>query len=264
MSRTCYILYHNFDVERHYPYFRAKQWRKISKSNSAKSESELLKGEKLYCIFGASVNNSKYKQYFLWNVTDVVAYEYVEEEGWYCIYGKARYLKEPIHLNPIDGFEHFKKTACNFIGLQNCYSDPFRKVLESAEYIEPDKMDVLPEKWVYDFENKYEIKYRESFLERNKIKFYNEAYYEKEEFVIPEYLLNPPPKTPHIVKPEPKLEIKHVDVSWVKVGEFVNNAFYGNGEVVEFVNGYVKVKFANATKEFSFPNAFDEGFLKHT
>lgn len=262
MARTCYILYHNFDNLGYYPYFRAKRWPKISISNSAKPETELLKGEKLYCILGAAVNNSKYKQYFLWDVTDVEAFEYVKEYGEYDIYGKTRYLKEPLHLNLIDGFEHFKKTTCNFIGLQNCYNDPFRKVLESAEFIEPDQMKVLPEKWIYDFENKYEIKNRESYLERKRIKFDNEDYYDDEDFVIPDYLLNPPPKAHAVVKPEPKPEIKHVDVSWVKLGVAVNNSFWGDGEVVGFDGGYIKVKFANAEKQFAFPNAFDDGFLR--
>jgi len=262
MSRTCYILYHNFDAEGHYPCFRAKRWQKVAISNSAKSESALLKGEKLYCILGASVNKSKYKQYFLWDVTDVEVVEYIEEVNIYDIYGKARYLKEPVHLNPLEGFEHFRKTTCNFIGLQNCYNDPFKKVLETAKFIEADQMEVLPEKWIYDFENKYEIRYRESFLERKKIKFYNDDYYDEDDIEIPEYLLKPAPKAPASLINVQKKIIEHIDVSWVNVGVHVNNAFYGDGEVVGLNKGYVKVKFANALKEFSFPNAFDEGFLK--
>lgn len=262
MSRTCYILYHNFDNEGHYPCFRTKLWQKISISNSKKSESEHLKGEKLYCVLGASVENSKRKQYFLWYVTDVEAVEYIEEAKRYNIYGKVRYLKEPLLLNPIEGFEHFKKTTCNFVGLQNCYNDPFRKILEGAAFLEPDQMEMLPEKWIYEFENKYEIKYRESFLERKKIKLVNDFYYNINNIEIPEHLLKPAPKAVPVKKVEPKPEIKHVDVSWVNVGGLVNNGFYGDGEVVELSKGYIKVKFTNAIKEFPFPNAFDEGFLK--
>lgn len=260
MSRSCYILYHNFDAERHYPYFHAKRWQKYSISNSTKSESMQLKGKELYCILGASVKKLKHKQYFLWNVTDVEVVEYSNEYNKYDIYGKARYLKEPLLLNPIDGFEQFKKTTCNFIGLQNCFKDPFKKVLETAEYFEPEQMEILPEQWIFDFENKNAIKYRESFLEHKKIKFNNEFYYSDFDIEIPKPQDIAPKKS--IVVAEPKIEIKHVDVSWVRVGVIVNNAFYGNGEVVELEKAYVNVRFSSAIKKFAFPGAFDDGFLK--
>lgn len=262
MSNTCYILYHNFDKEGHYPYFRAKRWQKYSVSDSTKSESLLLKGEKLYCIFGASVENSKRKQYFLWNVTDVEAVEFSDDAGCYRIYGKARYLKEPLHLNPIEGFESFVKTTCNFIGLQNCYKNPFRKVLETAKFLEPEQMEKTPEKFVYDFENKYGILYRESFLDRKKIVLDNDLYYDEPDIEIPEHLLKPVPKKIVVAAPMPKPEIKHVDVSWVKIGVTVQNAFYGDGVVIAFEKGYVRVKFSNAVKQFAFPSAFDDGYLK--
>lgn len=53
-----------------------------------------------------------------------------------------------------------------------------------------------------------------------------------------------------------------VDVSWVKVGSTVHHKSFGAGTVTRLFEDKVRVKFAAGVKDFTFPGAFRDGFLK--
>ncbi|MBI9052006.1 MAG: GIY-YIG nuclease family protein [Anaerolineaceae bacterium] len=69
-------------------------------------------------------------------------------------------------------------------------------------------------------------------------------------------------KSPIAPKPEPKEEKSQVDTSGVAVGITVLHKNFGPGKVIELGTSFITVVFREGKKRFSFPESFENGFLK--
>lgn len=68
---------------------------------------------------------------------------------------------------------------------------------------------------------------------------------------------------PAIVNKHSSSEKKPVSVISIRIGDVVHHDKYGDGKVVQVntQSGYISIKFTTTEKTFSYPNAFDQGFL---
>ncbi len=69
-------------------------------------------------------------------------------------------------------------------------------------------------------------------------------------------------KSPTAPTPAQKEEKPKADTSGVAVGVTVQHKVFGPGKVIELGGGYITVAFEQGRKQFVFPDAFDNGFLK--
>lgn len=95
-------------------------------------------GNTILLIFG--VGNPK--RYFLWS--KIVADEVVQlENGFFNVFGKGIYPKNPIPLDSMDNFDDFKHFCGNFgIGLQNISKHSFSSQLDSL-FVEDSTVEIL-------------------------------------------------------------------------------------------------------------------------
>jgi len=68
-------------------------------------------------------------------------------------------------------------------------------------------------------------------------------------------------KSPIEMDKAKNLDDESVEVFEVTEGDRVNHSKFGEGNVIEFKNGYISVAFGNAQKRFIYPDSFKNGFL---
>lgn len=69
-------------------------------------------------------------------------------------------------------------------------------------------------------------------------------------------------RSPIAPKIEKKDEKPKVDTSGVAVGGTVKHKLFGPGTVIKLSGGIISIDFGKGKKDFTFPGAFEEGFLK--
>ena len=122
------IQYHNYDKEQHFPGLLDNDDRQIGECahyiSTKKSCAAYLDGSTVFLVIGISVK--KMKKYFIWTLTDVDDFEFLEDESLsYNITGQQEYIK-PVCLNEIPGFTEFLKKIGNFAyGLTKITHLPF-------------------------------------------------------------------------------------------------------------------------------------------